>query len=165
MQKKYSNICTYIYRFVIAICIILVIVMMAASGLQVFSRYVLNSTFSWTDECSRYCFIWFNLLGAGCLVRSHGHAVVDLFSDKLPEKVRKVYHLFVNSMIFYMGIILTKFGWGLCRATMRQTSTALKLPMGLVYGALPVLGTLILIYQVETIWELLVNSSKRKEGV
>jgi len=147
----------------VTICIVFVVAMMVSSGLQVFSRYVLNSTFSWTDECSRYCFIWFNLLGAGCLVRTRGHAVVDLFSSKLPDNIKKLYNLIINFLIFYMGIILAKYGWTLCNATMRQTSTALKLPMGLVYGAIPVLGISILIYQIEAIWGIVAGSHQGKE--
>ena len=54
MLRAYRKICTWIYRIMIAVCIVLVILMIVASGLQVFSRYVLNSTFSWTDECARY---------------------------------------------------------------------------------------------------------------
>ena len=155
MLRAYRKICTWIYRIMIAVCIVLVILMIVASGLQVFSRYVLNSTFSWTDECARYCFLWFNLIGSGCLVKSKGHAIVDLFSGKLKGNTKRIYNLAIHLLIFYMGIILAKYGLALCKVTMRQTSTALKLPIGLVYGALPVLGMLILIYEVEAIWCIL----------
>ena len=56
MLRAYRKICTWIYRIMIAVCIVLVILMIVASGLQVFSRYVLNSTFSWTDECVKILF-------------------------------------------------------------------------------------------------------------
>lgn len=165
MLKVYRKICTGIYRIMIAACIILVIVMIVASGLQVFSRYVLNSTFSWTDECARYCFLWFNLIGSGCLVRSKGHAIVDLFSGKLTGNMKKAYNLFIHLLIFYMGMILAKYGWALCKATMRQTSTALKLPIGLVYGALPILGFLILLYEIESILCIFTGHTDGKEAL
>ncbi len=71
----------------------------------------------------------------------------------------------IHLLIFYMGIILAKYGLALCKVTMRQTSTALKLPIGLVYGALPVLGMLILIYEVEAIWCILAGYSDGKEEI
>lgn len=163
MLKAYSKICTCIYRAVITVSIAFMVIMIIASSLQVFSRYVLNNTFSWTDECARYCFVWFNLLGAGCLVRTKGHAVVDLFSQKLGGGARKIYGILINLFILYMGLVLIKYGSALCSTTMRQRTTALKLPMGLVYGALPVLGVLILIYQIEAVWKLAVQS-KTNEG-
>ena len=39
MLRAYRKICTWIYRIMIAVCIVLVILMIVASGLQVFSRY------------------------------------------------------------------------------------------------------------------------------
>ena len=108
MLRAYRKICTWIYRIMIAVCIVLVILMIVASGLQVFSRYVLNSTFSWTDECARYCFLWFNLIGSGCLVKSKGHAIVDLFSGKLKGNTKRIYNLAIHLLIFYMGIIHAK---------------------------------------------------------
>lgn len=165
MLKAYSKICTCIYRGMMTVSILFVIMMIVASGLQVFSRYVLNSTFSWTDECARYCFMWFNLIGAGCLVRSRGHAVVDLFSGKLSGNMKILYNLTIHVLIFYMGVILAKYGLALCRVTMRQTSTALKLPIGIVYGALPILGGLILLYQIEAIWTVLSGVRRGKEGI
>ena len=165
MLRAYRKTCTWIYRIMIAVCIVLVILMIVASGLQVFSRYVLNSRFSWTDECARYCLLWFNLIGSGCLVKSKGHAIVDLFSGKLKGNTKRIYNLAIHLLIFYMGIILAKYGLALCKVTMRQTSTALKLPIGLVYGALPVLGMLILIYEVEAIWCILAGYSDGKEEI
>lgn len=165
MLKAYSRLCTYIYQVVLAVSAVLVLVMITASVLQVFSRYIMNSTFSWTDECARYCFIWFNLLGSGCLVRSKGHAIVDLFSARLKGTIKKVYEIIINILILYVGVILAKYGVALCKATIRQTSTALKLPIGLVYGALPILGILIILYQIEAIWSLTAVRRGVKEGV
>ena len=154
MLRAYRKICTWIYRIMIAVCIVLVILMIVASGLQVFSRYVLNSTFSWTDECARYCFLWFNLIGSGCLVKSKGHAIVDLFSGKLKGNTKRIYNLAIHLLIFYMGILLCpNTGWPCVRSPCaRPLQPCQSCLIGLVYGALPVLGMLILIYEVEAIW-------------
>ena len=87
---------------------------------------------------------------------------MDLFSGKLAGNVKRIYNLAIHLLIFYMGIILAKYGMALCKVTMRQTSTALKLPIGLVYGALPILGILILIYEIESIWSILAGYSDGK---
>lgn len=116
MLRAYRKICTWIYRIMIAVCIVLVILMIVASGLQVFSRYVLNSTFSWTDECARYCFLWFNLIGSGCLVKSKGHAIVDLFSGKLKGNTKRIYNLAIHLLIFTWELYLPNTGWPCVRS-------------------------------------------------
>ena len=88
-----------------------------------------------------------------------------IFFRKTERKYKEDIQFGHSSAHFYMGIILAKYGLALCKVTMRQTSTALKLPIGLVYGALPVLGMLILIYEVEAIWCILAGYSDGKEEI
>ena len=47
--------------------------------LQVFYRYVLGSSLSWSEESARFLFIWVVMLGASMGVKEGFHVAVTLF--------------------------------------------------------------------------------------
>lgn len=56
-------------------------ILIAACVLQVFTRFVLNNSLSWTEELARYAFIWSNLLGAAICTQKSSHATVTAITD------------------------------------------------------------------------------------
>jgi TRAP-type C4-dicarboxylate transport system permease small subunit len=52
--------------------------------IQIFFRYVLKTPLTWTEEASRYSFIWTVLLGAAFAVRRREHVVMDVLFKKFP---------------------------------------------------------------------------------
>jgi len=162
-MKYYNKLCEAICRGIMAICAALALVLLISSFLQVFSRYVIGSAITWTDECARYCYIWLDILGAAVLVYRGGHAVVDLLSKKLKGPARKVYDTFCFIVLGYMGVIFAVFGYRLCQVTISQTSPALKLPMGLVYGVLPISGILIGFFTVNRVLNLWIQADNKEE--
>ncbi|RKJ50205.1 TRAP transporter small permease [bacterium 1XD42-54] len=162
--KYWDKFCALLSKAAFVFCMVLLVLMTTASAMQVITRYILNNTLSWTDECARYCFIWLNLIGAGCLVYSGGHAIVDLFSKKLKGNVKKVYTFLINAGIAYIGLVLLRYGFALCQATMKQKSTAMKIPMGLIYSVVPVCGVLIIIFEISILAHIFLDKDAEKGG-
>ena len=148
-----------------ALCAVLALVLLISSFLQVFSRYVIGNAITWTDECARYCYIWLDILGAAVLVYQGGHAVVDILSKKLKGLAKKIHDTFCYVVLGYMGVIFAAFGYKLCQVTIAQKSPALKLPMGLVYGVLPICGVLIGLFTVNRVLNLWIQSKHEEEGM
>lgn len=147
-MKYYNKMCQLLCKAIMAICMTLAVIMLCCSALQVFSRYILGSSITWTEECARYCFIWLDMLGAAILVYMGGHAAVDLISTKFRGIGKKIYQTALYIGMGYVGAIFAIFGLQLAQVTFRQTSPSLKLPMGIVYGVLPVCGVLICLFTV-----------------
>ena len=108
--------------------------------LQIISRYTdLIPSWIWTEELSRFLFIWMVMLGAMIGVREHTHFEVDVWPDLKPRPaalLRIVSHLFVLvfALVFvWWGIQFVRFGWS-------QNSELAELPMAFIFMAWPVAG-------------------------
>src|SRR3954467_6158800 len=87
-------------------------------SLQVFSRYTaLIPSYIWTEELSRFLFIWMVMLGAMIGIKEGTHFEVDLWPQlgaRANAALKIVSHLFVLmfALVFvYWGIKFVQFGW------------------------------------------------------
>jgi TRAP-type C4-dicarboxylate transport system permease small subunit len=117
-----------------------VAVLIVPVTLQIVSRYTdLIPSWIWTEELSRFLFIWMVMLGAMIGVREGTHFEVDLWPDLNPRPaalLRIVSHAFVLvfALVFvWWGIEFVKFGWN-------QSSELAELPMVFIFSAWPVAG-------------------------
>ena len=108
--------------------------------LQIISRYTaLIPAWIWTEELSRFLFIWMIMLGAMIGVREGTHFVVDIWPDLAPRPaalLQIVSNLFVLvfALVFvWWGIQFVRFGWD-------QTSELAELPMAFIFIAWPAAG-------------------------
>ena len=108
--------------------------------LQIISRYTqLIPSYIWTEELSRFLFIWMVMLGAMIGIREHTHFEVDVWPELKPKAnalLRIVSHLFVLvfALVFiWWGIQFVRFGWN-------QLSELAELPMPYIFVAWPLAG-------------------------
>ncbi|QUJ69881.1 TRAP transporter small permease (plasmid) [Photobacterium sp. GJ3] len=67
--------------------------------LQVFSRIFLEHTPAWTEELSRYFFIYTVSFGSGLAFKSKELVSIDIIVSRLSKKSKSIYKLFVNIVI------------------------------------------------------------------
>ena len=163
-MRIFNRACDLLCTVLLAVSEMLLVVLLCSSSLQVFSRYFMENTVTWTEECSRYCFIWLDMLGAAVLVYKGGHAVVDIIVSRFHGTAAKIYNTCIYIAIGYVAGILTRFGMQLSQATIKQTSSSLHLPMGIIYGVVPLSGLLIGIFVVNRVLGLWLDKSKEEKG-
>jgi len=114
--------------------------------LQVFFRYVLNDSLSWSEEAARYLFIWAALLGFSSCVESGRLFSFEMLASRLPSAGKLVCSiLFAGAAIAFIWVLV--FNGGILVAhTTSQVSPAMEMPMALAYAALPVGGILMAIH-------------------
>ena len=121
--------------------------------LQIISRYTaLIPSWIWTEELSRFMFIWMVMLGAMIGVRERSHFEVDVWPELKPRAgalLRIVSNLFVLvfALVFvWWGIEFVRFGWN-------QHSELAELPMPFIFLAWPVAGTIWVLFLGESFVE------------
>lgn len=117
----------------------------------VITRYFLNFPLAWSEEVSRYSFIWATFLGAVICLREGAHLSVDLLVQRFSpahqrriEIAGRVLTAVLLGFVLYSGIQVTQ-------VTHAQQSPALGLPMSGVYAAVPVGAALMLLELVAAV--------------
>ena len=126
----------------------LVITVAAVVLLQVLMRYLFAYPNPWSEEVSRFCFIWMSLLGASLAVEYRAHFGFDQVTKKLPPRASRVVETFAGMVVLLFSLLLIAAGIALMDLTMGERSPALNLPVALVYAAAPVSGVLMVIHML-----------------
>ena len=143
--------------FMLTMCVLIFI--------QVISRYVFGDSITWTEEASRYMFIWLVYLSVGIGFRDNKHISIDVVIDLLPKMAQKILKQFVYLLILGFSILFVWEGYILVlqMEMFGQTSANIQLPMWWVYASLPVGFVLACIRLVQASINLWTQNDK--EGV
>lgn len=128
-------------------CVIL-LAMACVVTLQVFFRYVLGDPLTWTEELSRFLFVWLIAFAAGYCVSTREHIRVELVVDMLPKKVQKVLDILMTVLPLGVFVYMIPTCVQFMIQQNRLKSTALRLPYSYVYGAVVVASVLLVIHLI-----------------
>jgi len=124
-------------------------------GLQVFFRYILRIGLSWSEELSRFSFIWFVYISGSLAAQKGTHIRVSAGVELLPENVRK-YVWFLADLVWliFNGFIVVSGLW-LVKSMFAYPmySSSLYLSMAYIYLIIPVAHVLMIIRIVEGYWK------------
>ena len=122
----------------------------AVTFAQVFTRYVTESPFIWTEEVARYLFVWITLIGAAAAVRANGHFGLDILRRYAP-RLRTPLGATTMLVVAAFLTLLLWTGIGETRQAATQISPALQVGMQWAYLALPV-GAALALWHVLAHW-------------
>ncbi len=122
--------CAFGCCFYLAFCVCVMI--------QIISRNLLPSAPSWTEEAARYTFVYMVAFGCGVAVLRDEFVFVEFLKDFLESKglhmVNKVIRLLCTIAMLVLSLfLLFKSVPGLAFIKFRMVSTAMQLPMQVVY--------------------------------
>src|SRR5690606_35985964 len=110
-------------------------------GLQVFMRYVMNDSLTWSEELARYAFIWATYIGVACAVKRNAHICVEAVVNKLPSLYQHYAAILSHIIFIVFAFMVMKEGYALSMKifSFGQKSSSLGIPMGWIYLA-PTVG-------------------------
>lgn len=119
---------------------IFALIMVVVIAVQIFMRYVMDSSLSWSEELARYCFIWLVYLGISFGVKKQRHMSVDVVPLLLKGKWKIAVRMIGNILFLAFAVFAIFYGYEVTMKllTWGQLSPALDLPVGFVYLAGPI---------------------------
>ncbi|WP_105384009.1 TRAP transporter small permease [Neorhizobium alkalisoli] len=118
-------------------------------GWQVFGRYVLNDSPSWSETLSLYLMSWFIMLGAAVGVRESVHLGLDIVRYMMPPAIQKAMDLLSLGLIVLFGIGMAYYATLLAIGTWTATIPVLGWPGGTDFFPMIVGGAMISIFALE----------------
>jgi TRAP-type transport system small permease protein len=110
---------------------------------QVFGRYVLGHSPSWSEEVARMAVAWLTMLGAAACLRDGGHIAVTSLVDALPPGPKAVVLWIRDFAVLTTAGVLVWAGIDFARLNQDQESAALEIPMSVPYASLVVGAALV----------------------
>ncbi len=125
------------------------VLMTAFITIQVFFRYLLNDSQSWTEPASVMLMGWFIFLGAAVGIREGYHLSFDVLLYVLPQRVKLAFYSVSDAVVVAFGGGMIWFG-----SQLAEKTAANKLPSLGISGAfdfLPLVagGILIILFSLE----------------
>ena len=113
--------------------------------LQVFNRFVLNSSLSWSEEFQIFCHIWIVFLAIPIAYRRGAHLSVESFSSMLPPAARRVFDVLIELLWIWFAVALTFLSWQVSEVAKLQGSPGLEIPMSYPYYGMVLGGAYLLL--------------------
>ena len=120
-------------------------VIVCVALLQVFHRFALNSSLSWSEELQIFGHIWIVFLGIPIAYRRGAHLYIETFCDMLPRGPRAAFNLIVELTWAAFAVSLMVLGFMVARVAAMQESPGLEVPMSWPYAGMVVGGAYLLL--------------------
>ena len=129
------------------LCIGIVGLMTLLVTYQVASRYLFNSPSAVSEVLSRYLFIWLVLIGGAYVFGLREHMAITFMRDRMPHRVRIALEMVGELATTLFALLVLAIGGyiGMSRQ-MAQLDSALQIPVGVNYAAIPISGVLAVFY-------------------
>jgi TRAP-type C4-dicarboxylate transport system permease small subunit len=129
----------------------LLMVMSILISWQVFARYIMGNSLSFSEEVSRFSMVWLAMLGAAYAYRQGTLIAVDLLTMMSGPVLSRVLRLSVAVGSCIFAYILLTQGWAITERVASQTAPSTRVSMGWLYGAMPVGAALVLLNAVSIV--------------
>ncbi|GEN46636.1 sialic acid TRAP transporter small permease protein SiaQ [Alkalibacillus haloalkaliphilus] len=128
---------------------------------QVFSRTILDSPLTWSEQLARFLFVYVAYLAVSSEIKDDGHVRIDYFYNKFPRKVKVWLHYFFQTCISIVLLLIIYVGVIISIRRIPVEIVSLNISYVYMFMALPLLGTLMLYRLIERE----VKRVKNNEGV
>ncbi|RKL66512.1 C4-dicarboxylate ABC transporter permease [Salipaludibacillus neizhouensis] len=115
------------------------------TGINVFSRYVLNNSLPWIEEIAIGLFVWFVFVGMSSAMKEDKHIGVDFFVKKMPRQIRIIGFIIRAVAIYYvLFYVFIYLGYDLMKTS--KITPILGISYKIINLAVPIGGLLTVIH-------------------
>ncbi|GAA1140656.1 TRAP transporter small permease [Ornithinicoccus hortensis] len=120
---------------------------------QVFARFAMGNSLTFSEEVSRFLMIWLTMLGSAYAVRRGSLLAVDLVPELLSGRARFIVNLVAHLVSLAFYVVLVVYGWNIAQAVAFQSAPATGVSMFWPMFALCAGGALCLINTIAVVIE------------
>jgi TRAP-type C4-dicarboxylate transport system permease small subunit len=131
----------------IAITVVFV-VMVLVGGLQVFNRFIINQSLSWSEEFQKFSHIWLIFLTIPVAYNRGSHIGMEILFKKFPAQARKLLSILFDLLWMGMAVATIYYSSVIMGVARTQTSAGLGIRMDWVYSGLVVGGVYLLFVSI-----------------
>lgn len=132
-------------------------IMITLVFLNVILRFFFNSGLVWSEELSRYVFVYVIYLGAIVAMKENSHLGVDTFIKNIPEKLKWLLYIIGRLIIVIVMAILLKGSLSMVIQSHTAKAAATGLPLSIVYGIGIITGGAIILISILNIFDVIRN--------
>lgn len=131
--------------------------------IQILSRY-LPYTFIWTEELSRFLFLFSVSFAAPLALRDKEFINVELLLNYLPKKVRQIYEGIIYLLIVLFSAITTYYGYKFILIGRGQTSATMAIDMSVIHACIAITMFFIGIYALLHVFDYFKGLQRESEN-
>lgn len=138
-------------RVIYFCCSVLLVWLIAITGMQVFGRYVLNDSPVWVERAALLTILYIALPMAAVGIRQGFHMSVTFAIELLSPKLQAVMAIVVEITLGLFGASMAWFGGVIAHRVWSSKMSVLPLPEGVTYLPLVISGVLLVIFSIERV--------------
>ena len=126
-------------------------------------RYAFNSGIVFSEEVSRFVFMWLTLIGALVVMKDNAHLGMSSVTDRLGDTGRRVCRFTADALTLACCVLLAHGTWKQVVIGMDDRSPVTNMPLGLVYLCLLISSAGMALLVAHSLWRQLAGRMTREE--
>ena len=125
------------------------VLMTVIVGWQVFGRFILDDSPSWTEQAALLLMVWYVMMAAAVGVREGFHIRIDLLEEALSERRARALRGFAHAVVLLCGVVFLVWGAQLSALVWDHRIPSLGLSRGVAYVPIALSGLLISLFAAD----------------
>lgn len=140
------------------------VLLLAIITLQIIGRTFMDTPPSWTEEMSRFTFVWYSFLACIVTLREKQHLGLDYFYKKFNPKFARGVDYATQGLILFFGGYVLYYGVQLLGVVAKRKAPITGWSMVWFYLVMPIMGAMFVLIALENFQALLTADKQPKGG-
>ncbi len=142
-------------RFFEAGVIICTLLLITSVTVQIYARFFLENTPVWTEEASRFFFIYTIGFSSGIALNEGYFVSIDIAYQGLKERMKKIVDIFNQVLIIALFVVISVFSIQFIIMGQSETSPSLGIKMSFAFTSILVMALSLSYFGIDKLFKLL----------
>ncbi len=129
--------------------VISITILICSTSLQILVRHVIKFPLPWTEELTRFSFIWSIMLAIPLGSKYNRQLGIDLVLGRIPLRFRSIYLFIIELLTLCVALLFIYISWEFWQKNFSHVAITMPLSMKYIYISGPICGLLLSFFQLE----------------